>query len=141
MVALHAAIGVWPGVVKRFRDQLVDDSKPGSGQLGCDLTRTPMGYQRALKEPCGRRDVALLRDIDVDDLAVLIHVPVDVTPDAGNLDVSLVREPSIVDTATTRPGRVDQKRREPLHPSVNRDVINLIPRSARSSSTSRCDKP
>ncbi|MGK0478425.1 MAG: hypothetical protein ACJAQ9_001461 [Ilumatobacter sp.] len=100
-----------------------------------------MGYQRALKEPCGRRDVALLRDIDVDDLAVLIHVPVDVTPDAGNLDVSLVREPSIVDTATTRPGRVDQKRREPLHPSVNRDVINLIPRSARSSSTSRCDKP
>jgi hypothetical protein len=86
-----------------------------------------MGNQCAFEERSGRRDVSALRDIDVDDLAVLIHSPVVVTPDTGDLDIGLVHEPSIADAVTARPRRIDQKRREALDPSVDGDVINLDP--------------
>ncbi|MFT5267008.1 MAG: hypothetical protein ACI88C_000430, partial [Acidimicrobiales bacterium] len=127
VVALHVVVWLLLGVVKRFRDQLIDDARQGSSQVGGHLTRTPKGFQCDLKEPCGRRDVAPLRGIDVDDLAVLVQGPVDVTPDTGNFHVGLVHEPPIADSVTTRPRRVDQQRREALDPPVNRDVINLDP--------------
>ena len=127
VVALHVVVWLLLGVVKRFRDQLIDDARQGSSQVGGHLTRTPKGFQCDLKEPCGRRDVAPLRGIDVDDLAVLVQGPVDVAPDTGNFHVGLVYEPPVADSVTTRPGRIDQQRREALDAPVDRDVINLDP--------------
>jgi hypothetical protein len=127
VVSLHAIVGVLLGVVKRLRDQLVDDAHQGSGLVGGDLTRTPVGCQCALKERRGRRYVAALRDRAVDDLAVLVQGPVDVAPDTGNFHVGLVYEPPVADSVTTRPGRIDQQRREALDAPVDRDVINLDP--------------
>jgi hypothetical protein len=39
------------------------------------------------------------------------------------------------------PGGLGEQRREPLHPAVDGDVVDSTPRSARSSSTSRNDRP
>ncbi len=67
----------------------------------------------------------MTRDEDIDDLAMLIHCPVDVPPNAVDLDVRLVDEPPAADLVPARWGRVDGQGREPLHPTVNGDVINV----------------
>jgi hypothetical protein len=38
---------------------------------------------------------------------------------------SLIHKPTITCSVPARPGCVDQQRREPLHPAVDGDVINL----------------
>ena len=72
-----------------------------------------------------RRQCRAGRDVDVDDLAVLVDGPVDVAPAAGDLDVGLVDEPAVADRVAARPGRVGQERREALHPPVDGDVVDL----------------
>jgi hypothetical protein len=37
----------------------------------------------------------------------------------------LVNEPPVPDSVPTRPGRIDQFRREPLHPAEQGDAIHL----------------
>jgi hypothetical protein len=58
---------------------------------------------------------------------VLIHGPVHVPPDAGDLDIGLVDEPAGAHSVAARPGRVDHQWRKVLHPSVQGDVIHLYP--------------
>jgi hypothetical protein len=50
---------------------------------------------------------------------------VDVTPPPTDLEVGLVDESAVPDRVTGRACRVDQQRCEPLHPPLDRDVINL----------------
>ncbi len=69
-------------------------------------------------------DVAPGRDVHVNDLAVSVDCPVNVAPHSGNFDVGLVDEPASADGVAARPRRVDQQRCEPLHPAVQRDVID-----------------
>jgi len=56
---------------------------------------------------------------------MLVDRPVDVGPDPGDLDVGLVDKPPISGQVPSRPGRVDQQRGEPLHPPIERDVVDL----------------
>ena len=69
--------------------------------------------------------VATAKDQNVDDLAVLVDRPVDVTPDAGDFDVGLIYEPSRPDDMAAWSGRVDAQRREPLHPTKQGDLIDF----------------
>ena len=78
-----------------------------------------------LKEPPRGHRIPFGRDIDVDDLTELVDRAVDVTPPASNLDLGLVGGPAVPDRVAGRASRVDQQRCEPLHPPVDRDVINL----------------
>ncbi len=64
-------------------------------------------------------------DEHVNDLAVLVDGPVDVAPDAVDLHICLINEPAVADGMPSRPGRVDQLRREALHPPEQRDVIHV----------------
>ncbi len=63
--------------------------------VGHDLAgrALPRG-QRRTEEPPGGVGVPTRRDEHVDDLTVLVHCPVDVPPDAVDLDVGLVHEPT-----------------------------------------------
>jgi hypothetical protein len=126
MVALYAVVRILLGVVQHVGHQLIDDSKQWCSEIGGDLTRSPVGNQCALKEPCGRWDVSPFRDIDVDGLAVLVHSAVDVTPDTGNFDMGFVNEPLIANAVTTWSSSVDEKRREALYPSVDGDVVDFV---------------
>jgi hypothetical protein len=54
---------------------------------------------------------------------------------ATDTDVGLIDEPAITDTVTARPNRLDDQRSEPLHPPVDRDVID--PLSVRSGALQR----
>jgi hypothetical protein len=52
-----------------------------------------------------------------------IHVP----PPAGDLHIGLVHLPTVTNGVAAGPGGVGQQRCEPLHPPVDRDVVDLDP--------------
>ena len=52
---------------------------------------------------------------------------VDVAPAPGDLHIRLVRLPAVADGLAAGPGCVSQQWREPLHPSIDRDVVDLDP--------------
>jgi hypothetical protein len=67
----------------------------------------------------------MLRDQNVNNLAELVDGSVQVDPPAADLDVRFIDEPAISRGMPARLGRVDEQWREPLHPTVDRDVIDL----------------
>jgi hypothetical protein len=58
---------------------------------------------------------------------VLVDRPVDEAPRAVDLDVGLVDEPAVTGRVPGEPGGVGQQRGEPLHPAVDRHVVDLDP--------------
>ncbi len=60
-------------------------------------------------------------------MAVLVHGPVDVVPGADDFHVGFVDEPPVVHPVPAGTGRVDQQRREALHPPIYGDVIDFYP--------------
>src|SRR3954468_4132133 len=123
--ALDTVVLVLAGVVQRGRDQLLDHIRQRRRPVGGYLARNILNSQGGLEERPRRSDVATLRYVHVDDLAVLVDCPVDVGPDPGDLHVGLVNEPPITGHVPRWPGRADQQRREPLHPPVEGDVVDL----------------
>ena len=84
-----------------------------------------MRHQRCGEEVPGCTDVSPLRDIDIDDLAVLIYGSVHVPPNSGDFHIGLVYEPPISDTVAAGSRCVDELWGEALYPAVDGDVINL----------------
>ena len=64
--------------------------------------------QGAGEEPTGGRQIPILRDEDVDDLATLVDCPVQIGPAPGDLDVGLIDESTITRRVPAGSGRVDQ---------------------------------
>ena len=58
---------------------------------------------------------------------MLVDRTVDVAPHAGDLHVGLIDEPPIPSRVAAWSGCFDDQRREPLHPPVQRNVVNLDP--------------
>ena len=56
---------------------------------------------------------------------MLVDSPVHVVPTTGDFQVRLINEPPAAYQVLARPGRVDQQRREPLHPRAQGDVIDV----------------
>ena len=77
------------------------------------------------EEPASGRQIPLLRDEDVDDLAELVNRAVQIDPASGHFDVRLIDKPPITGRMPAGSCRVDQQRREPLHPAVDGHVIDL----------------
>jgi hypothetical protein len=66
-------------------------------------------------------------DEHVDDLPELIDRTVHIPPSSSDLHVGLVHEPAISYSVPAGAGSLCQQRREPLHPSVDGDVVDLDP--------------
>jgi len=108
VVGFHDVVGILLHHMSRTR--FVEQPRVDRCPIGRDLDRNGSEPHRAGEERTRRGAVSALREQDVDDLAVLIDRAVEVSPASGDLDVSLVNEPSIAGS---------------------------VPRSASSSSTSR----
>jgi hypothetical protein len=52
---------------------------------------------------------------------------IDVASLPSHFDVGLVDLPAVTDGVPTRPSGLGQQRREPQHPPVDRDVVDLDP--------------
>jgi hypothetical protein len=81
--------------VKGRGDQLIKDPRVDGCAVGGDLGWDGACAQRPGEEPPGRRQVALFRQQDIDDLAMLVDGPVQVRPLAGDLEVGLIGEPPV----------------------------------------------
>jgi hypothetical protein len=114
-------------VMERGREQLGDDVRQDGGQIGHHLLRRPMSAHRGPKEPAGRPHVASLGKVDVDDLTVLVHGPVDIAPSAADLHLGFVHQPAVAHRAAAGSGCPDQQGREVLHPPIHGHVIDLDP--------------
>jgi hypothetical protein len=89
-------------------EKVVDDAQQRCGQVGGDLPRPVTAQRHRLEEPGRRCDVASLRHVHINDLAVLVDRPVHVPPNASDLDIGLINEPAVADTVTARPSGVDE---------------------------------
>jgi hypothetical protein len=82
----------------------------------------PMARSKNRRAP---PDVAPRGDEHIDDLAELVDRPVHIPPAAGGLHIGLVDLPAISNTMSARPSSLGQQWREPLHPAIHGDVVDL----------------
>lgn len=108
-------------------EQFVNNAKQRCSEISRDLSRTCMAGQDHREERTSSREIASLRDVYVDDLAILVDRPVHVPPHPCDLDIGFVNEPAVTDTVTAGSRGVDQQGCEALYPPVDRDVINIDP--------------
>jgi hypothetical protein len=106
-------------------EKVVDDAQQRCGQIRGYLLGPCTAQEHRLEEPGRRWDVVPLGHVHVDDLAVLVDGAVHVPPHTGDADVSLIDEPTVTDTVSARPCRLDDERGESLHPPVDRHVVDL----------------
>jgi hypothetical protein len=97
----------------------------GWSPVGAHLGRWWTVLERLGEESASGREIPLLRDEDVDDLAELVDRPVQIDPSSGHFDVHLIDKPPITGGVPAGTRRVDQQRGEPLHPPIHAHVINL----------------
>jgi len=112
-------------ILNRVVQQVIDNAEQRCSQIGGYICRTFAARQHHLEELGGRCDVASLRDEHINDLAVLVHRSVRVPPHTGHLDVGLIHEPPVGDAVAPWSRGVDDQRREPLHPPIDRHMINV----------------
>jgi hypothetical protein len=67
----------------------------------------------------------------------LVERAVDIAPLAGDVGIGLFDLSASPDGLSAGSGSLGQLQREPLHAAVDDDVVDLVPRSASNSSTSR----
>ena len=125
VIGLDRIISVLLNNVTRGRQQLIEYPRVGGRPVGAHLSRARTVLEGAGEELAGGRQIPVLGHENLDDLAVLVDRPVQRDSATGNLDVGLIHKPTITCSVPARPGCVDQQRREPLHPAVDGDVINL----------------
>jgi hypothetical protein len=92
--------------------------------VGAHLSRPGAVLEGTGEEPASGRQVPLLGDQHVDDLAELIDRPVQIDAPPGDLDICFVDKPAITWNVPARPCRVDQQRDKSLYPAIDRDVID-----------------
>jgi len=109
MVAFHPIVPVLKGVVDRGGEQLFDHEPQCGRTVGRHLLRLTLSVEHTGEEPPCSPDISAGRDVHVDHLAVLVDGPVDVTSDAGDLDIGLICEPMATNCVSTGPGGVHDK--------------------------------
>jgi hypothetical protein len=126
VIGFDAVVGKLIGAMPGRWQQFVEHHRIGRRPVGHHLTGCdPGGVDRPLEEPTRCPGVPLWGDEHVDDLPELIDRSVDIAPSAGHLDVGLVHEPTISYGVPARAGNFGEQAREPLHPPVDGDVVNL----------------
>ena len=139
VVGLDPVVGVLLGSMPRCRQQLLQHDRVGRRPICGHLNGHHVGRADGLlKEPTsslGVAPTATNTSITYPNWSIARstyrHWP------ATSPKLGLVHEPAVTDGVPARSGRPGQQRREPLHPPVDRHVVDLDARSVRSSSTSR----
>jgi hypothetical protein len=116
VIGFNGVIRILLGEVARGGYQLVDHSRVGRCSVGGDLDRARAVLEGAGEEPASGRQIPLLCEEDVDDLAVLVDRPVQIDQ-YGDLDIRLIDEPAIAGCMPAGSGCVDQQRGEALYPT------------------------
>jgi hypothetical protein len=126
VIALDAVVGVLVGSMPCRRKQLLQHRQVDRRSVGDHLDcGNPVCAYRPLEEPVGSLGVSAWGDAHVDDLAGLVDGAVDVARPSGDSDVGLVDQPPGTDRVPARACGVSQQRGEPLHPTVDADVVDL----------------
>src|SRR6266511_927470 len=126
VVALDPVVGVAVGAVPRRWQQLLQHGRVHRRLIGGDLDGRDFGRADGpLEEPAGCRWVPIWGYEHINDLAELVDRPVDIPPAAGHLHIGLLDSPAVTDGMAAGPRGVGQQRREPLHPPVDGDVVDL----------------
>ncbi len=94
--------------MERARCQFVDRARQRRSLVGHDLFWFAMRVERGREELSGGSQVAAGRDVDVDDLTVLVDGPIHVPPPACDLHVGLVHEPTATDRVSAWSRRIRQ---------------------------------
>ena len=124
MIGFDGIVRVLLHDVARGGQQLIDHPRVGRRPISAHLSRAWAMLESAGEESVSGRQIPVLRDEDVDDLAILVDRPVQINPAPGDLDVSLIDEPPITRRVQAGPGRINQQQGEPLHPPIHAHVID-----------------
>ena len=125
MITLNAVVRVFLSVVNRAGQEIFDHVRESRGPVCDDLFRFVACVEHGSEEFACCRDMAFRRDENVDDLAVFIDRPVDVSPDASDFYVGLVDEQTVPDRVADLAGCFDQDRRDMLYPTIQCGVIDF----------------
>lgn len=82
VIGFDAVVGILIGDVAGAGEQLVEHRRVHARQVGGHLHRRRRGSQRLLEEPAAGTKIAAVEQENIDDLAVLVHRPVQVHPAA-----------------------------------------------------------
>jgi len=126
MVRLDSVVGVAVSAVPGCWQQLLQHSRVDRRLIGGDLDRHDLGRADGpLEEPVGSTGISAYGDEHVDDLAELVDRAGHLAPLPGHLHIRLVHLPAIPDGLPAGTGGVSQQWREPLHPAVDGDMVDL----------------
>ena len=126
MIGLDPVVGVSVGAMPCKWQQLLQYRRVHRRPIGGDLGGPELGRADGpLKEPPGSRGISPRGDEHVDDLPELVDRAIEVAPLPGDPHLGLVHRPAISHGVATRSGSLGQQRREPKHPSIHRDVVDL----------------
>jgi hypothetical protein len=128
VVALDPVVGMAVGATPCEWQQLLQYRWVHQRPIGGDLGGPALGRADSpLEEPAGSRASRPSGDEHVDELAELVDRSIDKAPLPSHPHIRLIHLPAVTDRMPTRPSGLDQQRREPQHPPVDRDVIDLDP--------------
>jgi len=128
MIGLDSVVGVLIGAVPGRRQQLLEHRRVRRGPVGDHLDRHHLRRaDRPLEEPTSGRRIPPHGEEHIDDLAELIDRSIHIPPAAGDLHVGLIHPPAISHGMPARAGGFGQQGREPLHPPVDSDVVDIDP--------------
>ena len=125
MIGFDGVVGILLHDVARGRQQLIEYTWVGRRSISAHLGWTWAMLQGMGEESASGRQIPILRDKDVDDLAILVDRSIQIDPAPGDLDIWLIDEPPITRRLPAGTCRINQQRGEPLHPPVDSDMINL----------------
>jgi hypothetical protein len=125
MICFDRVVSVLLGDMTGGGHQLIKHPRVGGRAISADLDRGQPVTKGAGEESTSGGQIPLLGDHDVDDLPELIDRSVQIDPPAADLDVRFVDKPAITGGVPAGSGRINQQWGEPVHPAINRDVIDL----------------
>src|SRR5829696_4911290 len=126
VICFETVIAISVGAMPSRWQQLFQRGRVHRRKVGDDLHRHhPRSAHGVLEEPAGSPPVTLGGDEHVDDLAELIDRSVHIPPPAGDLHIGLVGPPAVANGVPAWAGGLGQQGREPLHPPVDGDVVDL----------------
>lgn len=125
MIALDAIVRILLGVVKRVRHLQLNRGLQRLGKVGNNFFWFAVCGKRRAEEGSGRFDVSARRHEHVDDLAVLINSPLDISQTTRDFHIRFINKPAATNCVTARPSSVNQQRSETLHPPIGGDMIDI----------------
>ena len=88
--------------------QLIEHPRIRGSSVGAHLCWAWAMLEGVGEELASGRKIPILRDEDVDDLAILVDRPIQIDSAPGDLDIRLIDEPPITRRVPAGPGRINQ---------------------------------